>query len=68
METITLRIEGMSCMHCSNTVKRVLTSLEGVREAVVDLDRKQASVTFDAEKVSTTDLANAVEDAGYTVI
>ena len=59
-------IEGMSCEHCVAAVKKALTAVEGVSNAEVDLESKQAKV--DASASVTDDMLRAaVEDAGYEV-
>lgn len=61
MEKI-LKIDGMSCNHCVATVKKALESVDGVTNAEVSLDEKQAVVTG---KADSKELVEAVEDAGY---
>ena len=38
----TLHVEGMMCQHCVAHVKKALEGVEGVEEAVVDLEAKTA--------------------------
>jgi heavy metal translocating P-type ATPase len=64
MKTI-VHIEGMSCHHCSNTVEKALTALNGVK-ASVDLTSGTATVEHDSS-VTVADLKKAVEAAGYSV-
>ena len=64
MERI-LTVEGMMCAHCSGRVEGALNALPGV-SAHVDLEKKAATVTADAE-VTDDALRKAVEDAGYKV-
>ena len=58
-----LKIEGMSCSHCSARVESALNAIDGVR-ANVDLKKKRATVEGD---VADDVLVKAVEDAGYHV-
>jgi Cu+-exporting ATPase len=62
-----IKIEGMSCAHCTARVKKALEALDGVSVADVSLDDKQAKVTFTAP-VSDQTLAQAVTDADYDVV
>ncbi len=64
MEKI-LNVEGMSCNHCTATVKKALEGLDGVKEADVSLEEKNAKVKLDKD-VADEALVKAVEDAGYT--
>ncbi len=67
MKKETLTIEGMHCASCVSAVEKSLSSVEGVREASVNLASESASVTFDPNKVNGRDLEKAVEEAGYRV-
>ena len=44
MQTTTIKIKGMTCMGCVNSVKSVLTNLAGVAQAEVSLDPAQAII------------------------
>lgn len=61
-----LKIEGMSCSHCSARVEKALSALPGV-SASVDLASKTAVVESAAE-ISDETLIRAVTDAGYEVV
>jgi copper chaperone len=67
METVTLKVEGMTCGGCVASVTRVLKSTPGVDDAVVRLDSRSATVTFDPARTSVPALKSAIEDAGYAV-
>lgn len=62
-----LVVEGMACGHCKANVEKVLMGVEGVAEAVVDLEKKEALVTL-AQDVSDETLTGVVTEAGYTVV
>ena len=65
METITLKVGGMTCQGCAGSVTRVLEGLKGVASAEVSLDAAQAKVTFDPAQVDLAHLKAAIEQAGY---
>jgi len=62
-----LPIEGMTCAACSTRLEKVLGKLDGVSDASVNLAMEQADVTYDAAKLSVTDLTQAVAKAGFSV-
>lgn len=62
----TLTVEGMMCQHCVAHVKKALEGIEGVEEAIVDLDAGTATVKL-SHDVSDDTLSAAVVDAGYEV-
>ena len=66
MKTITLNIEGMHCGGCVKSVTRVLTELDGVQSADVQLEGK-ANITFDENRVNLAQLIEVIEDAGFDV-
>ena len=63
----TLGVTGMSCGHCKAAVEGELGKLQGVRTAHADIERGTVEVSYDEDKVSTEDLARAIEEAGYSV-
>ena len=67
METVTLKVDGMTCGGCVASVTRVLKATPGVDTAVVRLDAGSATVTFDPARTSVPALKSAIEDAGYAV-
>lgn len=66
MKTITLNIEGMHCGGCVKSVTQVLTELDGVQSANVQLEGK-ANITFDENRVNVAQLIEVIEDAGFDV-
>ncbi len=62
---VEMKVEGMSCEHCSARVTEALNAIDGVK-AEVDLKKKKAYVTLEKE-VSDETLKSAVESAGYSV-
>lgn len=62
-----LTVEGMMCAHCQAHVQKALAGVEGVTEAVVDLESKKATVTL-AQDVADQVLLDAVIEAGYTPV
>ncbi|OIR61862.1 copper resistance protein CopZ [Bacillus sp. FMQ74] len=67
MEQKTLQVEGMSCQHCVKAVETSVGELDGVSAVHVNLEAGKVEVSFDADKVSVKDIADAIEDQGYDV-
>ncbi|MGL4547289.1 heavy metal translocating P-type ATPase [Eubacterium aggregans] len=65
LKMMTLKIDGMSCMHCGGSVKAALEAIPGV-QAIVDLDKGTAMIQAPGD-VSEDRLKKAVADAGFTV-
>lgn len=65
-QTITLNVSGMNCMHCQNSVKKAVESVEGTSNVAVDLAEK--TVIFDITKKTLVDnVRSAIVFAGFTV-
>ena len=60
-----LTVDGMMCAHCQMHVKKALEGVDGVTEAVVDLETKKATVTL-SKDVADQVLMDAITEAGYT--
>ena len=60
-----IKVEGMSCNHCKMSVEKAALSLESVKEAVVDLDKKELEIIFAEDTSAVDEVRAAVKEAGY---
>lgn len=65
METITLKINGISCMGCVRTLTSVLGALPGVESVSVSKEENAATIGFDPAQTGAAAFQAAIEDAGY---
>lgn len=68
METVRLKIFGMTCATCSGSVEEGLRLVDGVKDAIVSLVTEEAKVEYDMEKVGIRTLISAVEDRGFDAV
>ena len=62
-----LKVEGMSCNHCVNSVETNVGAVEGVSSVKVDLSKGE--VTVELADVATLDkVKETIEDQGYDVV
>ncbi|MEZ4854713.1 heavy-metal-associated domain-containing protein [Flavobacterium sp.] len=62
MEEASFTIDGMTCaMGCAKAIEGELSALEGVQEAKVDFDTKEATVSFDANVQDLASLTKTIE-------
>jgi copper chaperone len=61
----TLKITGMTCIHCVMSAQKALTDVPGVHSATVDLASGLAKVEGEAPQEA---LVAAVEAEGFTVV
>lgn len=66
LDTVTLRVEGMTCGGCTLATRKALERLKGVTKAEVSYERKTAVVVFDPAKVTTAQMIQAVATLKYT--
>ena len=64
-KTVTLSVPGMNCAACPITVKKALGKVPGVANTDVNLDKREATVTFDDARANVEALTRATRDAGY---
>ncbi|MFO7835083.1 MAG: heavy metal translocating P-type ATPase [Candidatus Thorarchaeota archaeon] len=63
-----IRIEGMHCASCVNTIEKALLNQNGVISATVNLLDEKAVVEYEPEKVDRVSLEKAIESTGYKPI
>ncbi|MGE5702933.1 MAG: copper ion binding protein [Clostridia bacterium] len=66
MQNVTLKVEGMSCGHCVNSVEGALKEIGA--QGKVDLAGKTVAVSYDETKVTLETIKQAIEDQGYDVL
>jgi copper chaperone len=66
-EIANLTVNGMSCSHCENSIKKSVGALNGVDSVRVDLKGKKVYVEYDSEKVNIDVITETIEDQGYDV-
>lgn len=65
MKSIVLKVEGMSCGHCVNSIEGALKKIGAAGK--VDLEGKTVAVEFDESKLTEDAIRSAIEDQGYDV-
>lgn len=66
MPTTIIRIKGMSCGGCVNSVKTVLGKISGVSNVEVSLDKGEAVVQHD-DPIEHEVFGQAIKGAGFEV-
>jgi Cu+-exporting ATPase len=66
MNSRTIDIAGMHCAACTTAVEQALSNVRGVHSVAANLVTNRAVVKL-SENVNDSDLASAIESAGYSV-
>jgi len=64
-QTVTLAVSGMTCAACPITVKKALGRVDGVIRTEMNIEKREAQVTFDDAKTNAHALTEATKNAGY---
>ena len=62
---VMIKIEGMHCHRCEQSIKKAIQANEGVHEVEVDFLSGQASILYDPNQVKIRQLVDSVAEAGY---
>ncbi len=67
MKSVRLKIDGMHCEGCANTIEALLTQHSGVKSARVSFAAGHGQVLYDPTVTDAAQVAKAVKDAGFRV-
>ncbi|WP_462413536.1 heavy-metal-associated domain-containing protein [Neobacillus sp. Marseille-QA0830] len=68
MQKGSLKVEGMHSQTDADKVLHAINEVWGVREAEVNLSRKEAMFSFNEQAASHQDFEQAVKDLGYQIV
>lgn len=64
-EKAVLKVGGMTCVMCANTIESTLSKLDGVIEVTVNVSSEKVYVTYNPKIVSISEMKKAIEESGY---
>ena len=67
VKSVTLKIEGMNCDGCAETLKALLRRQAGVKTAVVTFEDREARILYDPVTIDEERLVAVIESPGYRV-
>lgn len=65
METIALHTPSASCGGCQANIAEAFEHVDGVESAVLDLDTKRTTVTYDPDVIDVDTINETLTEAGY---
>ncbi|MGA2668689.1 MAG: heavy-metal-associated domain-containing protein [Ignavibacteria bacterium] len=68
IKTAEIRTEGMSCVHCENTIKIEVGKIDGVKDVSANYKANIAKVTFDSDITDIKAIENTITEWGFKVI
>jgi copper chaperone CopZ len=65
--TETFRVVGLTCDHCRHAVTTEVSAVAGIQAVSVDVEAGTVTLSAD-QPVDRSDIAAAVDEAGYTLL
>ena len=65
IEKTEIDISSAQCGMCAVTIEGALNKIEGVQEAIVDMDALKVTVAYDGDKADLKSFELAISNAGY---
>lgn len=59
----TIKVSGMTCMHCVKAVENIINEVNGVKQVDVSLENANAHIQF--ENVAVEDIIAALNETQY---
>ncbi|BDI16249.1 copper-translocating P-type ATPase [Nostoc cf. commune SO-36] len=66
MDTLTLKLRGMSCAACANNIEKAIRSVPGVKDCNVNFGAEQAAIKYDRSLANLEKIQSAIAAAGYS--
>jgi len=63
-----IRIGGMTCASCAQTIENALEKTDGIVEASVNLASEKAVVVYDLQEINYEGIKKVIESTGYKVL
>ena len=63
----TIKVNGMTCGHCAESVTKAINNLGGIRQVDVNLDKNEVAVVFDESLTPLEKIESAINGAGFEV-
>ena len=65
MEQETIKVEGMTCQHCVQTITEALNNITGLNTVNVDLVKKEVSVKFNENETKLKKIFDKIIEVGF---
>ncbi|ABR49409.1 heavy metal translocating P-type ATPase [Alkaliphilus metalliredigens QYMF] len=64
-EKVTLKVSGMTCTSCSNTVEKGLNKMDGITSANVNFAAEKVTIEYEPKKIRLIEMQKKVSELGY---
>ena len=65
MQQETIKVEGMTCQHCVQTITEALNNITGLNTVNVDLVKKEVRVKFNENETKLKKISDKIIEVGF---
>ena len=65
MRQETIKVEGMTCQHCVQTITEALNNITGLNTVNVDLVKKEVRVKFNENETKLKKISDKIVEVGF---
>tara|TARA_Y100001936_G_scaffold226882_1_gene246676 strand:- start:2805 stop:3017 length:213 start_codon:yes stop_codon:yes gene_type:complete len=62
-----LKVKGMTCNHCVETITNSLEKLSGVSEVIINLDEKEVKLDYDENSIKLNKIIGEISALGFEI-
>lgn len=63
-----IKVMGMSCDHCVQTITKAIGVIDGVDKVTVDLEKKAVTVDYEENQTELNKISAKITEAGFEVV
>jgi copper chaperone len=63
-----LKVDGMTCQHCVQTITDALGEIAGTNKVAVDLDKKKVQVDYNEEETNLQEISDKIVEIGFELV
>jgi copper chaperone len=63
-----LKVEGMTCQHCVETITETLGVIVGINKVAVDLEKKEVQIDYNEEETSLKAISDKIVEMGFELV
>ena len=63
-----LKVEGMTCQHCVQTVSETVGKMAGIQKVEVNLEQKLVNVELEESLSTIDDISAQIVEAGFEIV
>lgn len=68
MQNFKIKVMGMSCDHCVQTIEKAVGAISGVQQVNVNLDKKEVAVAIDEGETNLGVITSKIVEVGFEVV